>query len=107
MSGIETKLRAYIDWSQTALPDLQMHRYRRSSELYALLGALDIVSAKGSSLSKVNPSSAGQNLRSFETQTHSKKPTGLAAQYVIAASKHTDDLEPRKIRIEILKSLIG
>ena len=106
-SGIESKLRTYLEWIQKALPDLRNCRYRRSNELYALLGALDNVSGKGSALSKVNYTSAGQKLRNFEIETQSRKPTGLAAQYVIAASKHTDDLEPRKTRIEILESLLG
>jgi hypothetical protein len=106
-AGIESKLRSYIDWIQKTLPNFHTHRYRRSNELYALIGALDIVSKKGANLSKVNAASAGQKLRDFELETHSKKPTGLAAQYVIAASKHTDDLEPRKTRIEILESLLA
>jgi hypothetical protein len=106
-SRIEGKLRAYLEWIHQALPDLRNHRYRRSTELYALLGALDVASGKASALSKLNPKQTGERLRSFEAETHSKKPTSQAAQYLIAASKHTDDLEQRTNRIEILKSLIS
>jgi len=105
-SGLEATFRAYMSWIQKALPNLRAHRYRRSNELYALIGALDIVSRKGSSLSKIDPVSAGQKLLDFEEATRSKTPRGTAAQYVIAASKHTDDLEPRKTRIGILQSLL-
>jgi hypothetical protein len=106
-SSVEATLRAYMGWIQAALPNLRSHRYRRSNEFYALIGALDIVSRKGSSLSKVDPVAAGQKLRDFEKETQSKTPKGIAAQYVIAASKHTDDLEPRTTRIGILQSLLG
>lgn len=105
-SAIETRLRAYLDWIDKALPEIQRHRYRRSNELYALIGALDIASKNGSLLSKVDPTGAGQKLTDFELETQSKTPRGIAAQYVIAASKHTDDLEPRRTRIEILGSLL-
>ncbi len=106
-SAIEARLRAYIDWIDKALPDLRLHRYRRSNDLYALIGALDIASKKGSLLSRVDPMQAGQRLRDFEVETQSKPPRGIAAQYVIAASKHTDDLEPRRTRIEILKPFLS
>ena len=105
--AIEARLRAYTDWIERALPDLQTKRYRRSNELYSLIGALDIASKKGSLLSKVDAASAGGKLLQFEKETHSKAPKGIAAQYVIAASKHTDDLEPRRTRIEILGSLLS
>jgi len=106
-SAIETRLRAYLDWIEKALPNFQNHRYRRSNELYALIGALDIASKKGSLLSSLDPASAGRKLREFELKTQSKPPRGNAAQYVIAASKHTDDLEPRRNRIEVLGSLLS
>jgi hypothetical protein len=105
-STTESKLRTYLEWIEKALPDLRKRRYRRSNELYALIGALDIASKQGSQLLQLSPTAAGTQLEKFEVQTRSKKPRGTAAQYVIAASKHTDDLEPRRTRIEILQSLL-
>lgn len=104
--AIESRLRTYLEWLERTLPDFQEHRYRRSNELYALVGALDTVSKKGSRLSALDPQLAGRNLREFEAKTRLKPPKGVAAQYLIAASKHTDDLEPRKTRIDILASLL-
>ena len=104
--AIETRLRAYLDWIDKALPDFHACRYRRSSELYSLIGALDFASRTGSGLSGIDAAAAGQKLRAFQKQTQSKAPKGEAAQYVIAASKHTDDLEPRSTRIDILRSLL-
>jgi hypothetical protein len=106
-SAIEARLRSFTEWIDKALPDLQQHRFRRSNELYALIGALDTASKKGSLLSKLDPLAARRRLLQFEVETQAKAPKGTAAQYIIAASKHTDDLEPRRTRIEILGSLIN
>ena len=104
---IESRLRSYLEWINTALPDLQTRRYRRSNELYALIGALDLATKKGTTLANVDSMTAGEMLRQFEVETRSRTPRGNVAQYVIAASKHTDDLEPRRTRIDILGSLIS
>jgi hypothetical protein len=105
--SIEARLRLYVNWIESALPDLNERRYRRSNELYALIGGLDALSKNGTVLSKIDPDAAGKKLRQFERETLSKTLKGAAARYVVAASKHTDDLEPRKTRIEILQSLLG
>jgi hypothetical protein len=105
--SIEARLRQYIDWIEKALPDLDQRRYRRSNELYALIGALDALSKNGTGLSKMDPQVAGRKLVQFERDTKSKTLKGAAARYVIAASKHTDDLEPRKTRIQILESQLA
>src|SRR5262249_10361957 len=105
-TATESRLQTYLAWIESAIPDLKHHRFRRSNELYALVGALDAVSKQGSQLSKVPADPAGGRLLAFEKQTRQKKPRGTAAQYVISASKHTDDLEPRRTRIDILASLL-
>ncbi len=105
-SYIESRLRTLTEWIDKALPHLKTHRFRRSNELYALIGALDVVSKKGSLLAKLDPIAAGRKLQQFEKETQSKSLKGTAARYVIAASKHTDDLEPRRTRIEILGKLL-
>jgi hypothetical protein len=106
-AAIQSRLNDYLHWTTTALPDLAARRFRRSSELYSLVGALDRVSKSGSRLSKVDPKAAGRALIDFETQTKKKDLHGTAATYVVAASKHTDDLGPRSARIAILESLLG
>jgi hypothetical protein len=105
--SIETKLKAYFDWIEKALPNFETRRYRRSNELYALVGALDDASHHGALLSKIDPTTAGGRLIRFEQGTQQKAPKGEVARYVIAASKHTDDLEPRRTRTEILKAMLG
>jgi hypothetical protein len=105
-AAIETRLRSYVDWIEKAIPDFDGCRYRRSNELYALIGALDMASKSATELSKFDPKLVGKRLLEFEQNTKEKTPKGSAARYLIAASKHTDDLEPRRTRIEILESLL-
>jgi hypothetical protein len=105
--SIEARLKAYFEWIEKALPNFETRRYRRSNELYALVGALDDASRSGALLSKIDPTTAGDRLISFEQKAQQKALKGEAARYVIAASKHTDDLEPRRTRTEILKAMLG
>lgn len=39
--ALEARLKAYLQWIQDALPNLRKLRFRRSNELYALIGALE------------------------------------------------------------------
>lgn len=105
-SSIENRLKEYLDWITEALPDLTRHRFRRSSELYSLIGALDRISKTGSRLSKMDAAAAREKLSEFEDKTKKKELRGEAARYVLAASKHTDDLGPRLVRTEILEFLL-
>jgi hypothetical protein len=106
-SHVEALLKAYIAWIGKALPDLDQRRYRRSNEFYSLIAALDMVSKESEKLSKMDPQQAGRRLVEFEELTRAKAPRGEAAEYVIAASKHTDDLAPRITRMNIIASLLG
>ena len=105
--SIQNRLKGYLYWISKALPDLPQHRFRRSSELYSLIGALDRISKSGSRLAKMDAATAGQKLIEFEDKTKQKELRGEAARYVIAASKHTDDIAPRTVRTEILESLLA
>jgi uncharacterized protein DUF262 len=78
--AIEAKLRQYLHWIESAIPDLDKHRFRRSNELYALVGALDAASKGGVGLSKIDPDAAGKKLLRFERETQSKTLKGAAAR---------------------------
>lgn len=105
--SIESKLRSYIDWILQVLPDLASSRYRRSNELYSVIGAIDRISKGGSRLNQLDQDLAQKRLIDFETKTRRKNLAGEAARYVLASSKHADDLGPRNARIEILESLLS
>jgi uncharacterized protein DUF262 len=103
---IEVRLKNYLNWITKALPDISKTRYRKAVDLYALVGALDRVSDEGKRLSRINATVVGTRLRELETKTKSKEPTGDAARYIVAASRQTDNLIPRRTRIEVLERLI-
>ena len=103
----QAKLRAYLKWIQAALPDLCSRRYRRPVDLYSLVGALDYVSDDGIDLTRFSPHEARPKLEEFESRTQARDLKGAAAQYVVAASRQTDNIGPRNTRIEILSNLLA
>jgi Protein of unknown function DUF262 len=103
---VESQLHEYLQWISKALPKLAVSRFRRPVDLYALIGALDLVSNHGSHLSRLDFTKAGKLLTDFERLTRVKAPTGTAARYIAAASRQTDNIIPRNTRIEILGNLL-
>jgi hypothetical protein len=104
-SSVETLLKAYLEWLRKALPDLKHSRFRRSAELYSLMGALDKLSKGGKNLASMSPKALGGKLLEFESRTKAAL-RGAAARYVVASSKHTDDIGTRNTRIEILTTVL-
>jgi hypothetical protein len=103
---IETKLQSYLNWVVRALPKLSISRYRKPTDLYSLIGALDQLSQGGTPPARVPADAAGNRLLEFEKRTRIKEPTGQAARYLAAASRQTDNLIPRVTRMEILQKLL-
>lgn len=101
---IENLLKKYLQWIEKALPKIETTRYRSPTDFYSLIGALHSVSDEGRSLKRIKPNIAGQNLVQFAAHTKQKNPTGEAAKYVAAASRQTDNIQPRTTRIEILSA---
>lgn len=106
-SELSDLLKTYIDWIEKTLPSLSKSRFRRTNEFYSLIGALDKVSVRGTKLHSLNEKKARDALIKFEKRTASGDLTGDESRYVIAASKHADDITPRTIRIEILSKLLS
>jgi hypothetical protein len=103
---IESRLASYLRWIRKALPDFSNSRYRKPVDFYSLIGALHLESDQGRSLSQIDPAVAGPKLIDFELQTKSREPQGPAAQYVLYASRQTDNILPRIMRIDTLASLL-
>lgn len=104
---VESRLKSYLRWVKAAIPDIREHRYRKPTDLYSLIGALDSVSHQGKHLAKIDAHSAGTRLLDFEQSTQQQAPSGDAARYLLAASRQTDNIGPRSARIEIITSIIG
>jgi hypothetical protein len=105
-SWVENILKRYLDWILEALPDLKALRFRSPTDLYSLIGALHEVSRDGERLHRLDAAAAGGRLSKFAVATKLKNPTGDAARYLAAASRQTDNIQPRTTRIEILSRLI-
>jgi len=101
---IERRLKKYWNWILGALPNLKSTRYRKPVDFYSLIGALDEVSEQGRSLNKISVELCGNNLITFESKTKLKEPPAEVSRYLAAASRQTDNLIPRRTRIEILSS---
>jgi hypothetical protein len=105
-SWVENLLKQYRAWILAALPDLKKLRYRSPTDLYSLIGALHELSGDGAHLGRLHPAPAGKRLMAFAAATKAKNPTGDAARYLAAASRQTDNVQPRTTRIEILSGVI-
>jgi Protein of unknown function DUF262 len=103
---VETLLKQYLAWIEAALPEIHKLRYRSPTDLYSLIGALHDVSEEGSKLNKIDAGLKGKRLIEFARKMKGKNPTGDAARYLTAASRQTDNIQPRTTRIEIISKLL-
>jgi hypothetical protein len=104
---IERRLRRYLAWLEQVLPNLRRSRYRKPTDLYALVGALDRLSRKGRRLDKLDKAAVARALGRLDAQMKVDEPTGRAARYLVAASRQTDNLTPRLTRIEVLSETLS
>jgi hypothetical protein len=98
---VKNRLNLYFNWIARAIPEFSKTRYRKPTDLYSLLGALDI---SWDDVRKAPPI-GGQKLIAFQKQIIAEA-TGEAGRYFAAASRQTDNLKPRQTRIEVLVSVL-
>jgi hypothetical protein len=103
---LESLLRKYLAWVEKALPTLRQSRYRSPIDLYSLIGALHVVSNEGKNLSSVSAKVSGKKLLAFAELTKDPLAKDDVARYVVAASRQTDNIQPRNTRIEILTKIL-
>ncbi len=103
---LEARFRRYQDWLDKALPNLSTSRFRRPVEYYSLVGGLDEVAAGGYTLDDLDASKANKALMNFQRECAKEEPIRLAARYLTAASRQTDNIRPRQTRIEIISRLL-
>lgn len=103
---VEGRLKLYFEWLSRALPDLSQTRFRSATDFYSLIGAIHDITDSGDALSGLDAETSGERLRQFSAKTRQKNPTGDASRYLAAASRQTDNIQPRSTRIEILAKLL-
>jgi Protein of unknown function DUF262 len=101
------RISTYVKFIQRVLPDLRRMQLRRQANFYALIGALDFVTDQGEKLAEIDVAAFRGVLERFDRDIQSDEPTPIAARYVRAASRQTDNIAPRQIRIQILVDVIN
>lgn len=102
-ADVRNRLDRYINWIGQALPGLSLSRYRKPTDLYSLIGALD------ECWDEVQKKAQGCGARLLEfEQKVVPGARGGPGRYFAAASRQTDNLQPRQTRIgEIIHVLKG
>jgi hypothetical protein len=103
---IRNRLTAYLSWIASGIPALSKSRFRKPTDLYGLIGALEKVTRSGRGLSKLDPRRAGSALVQFERELAGKKVSRRGAAYLAASSRQTDNITPRTTRIDILSEVL-
>ena len=103
---IRRRLQNYIAFIDRGLPNLAIMQLRRPANFYALIGALDVVTDQGEFLDDLDVNRFQTALERFDDEIRSEDPGPVAARYLRAASRQTDNIAPREVRISILVSLI-
>lgn len=113
------RLRSYLDWLVSAIPDLPKTRWRKHVDLYGLIGALDVVSGQGDALDLLDKDASRKSLDEFAKKVRKIEeaakdpnakvdaPDRRANRYFIAASRQTDNVTPRQTRIDVLAELLA
>jgi hypothetical protein len=104
--SVEKRLTEYIEWISATIPEFKKSRFRKPTDIYGLIGALDVVSVHGKRLRALDKDAIGDRLATLERQTLEKDVSGDVAKYIVAASRQTDNIKPRTARIEVLVSLL-
>jgi hypothetical protein len=101
------RLRQFLEWIATAVPNFETSRYRRAIELYSLVGALDRLAGEGQSLKRLSAKNVGTRLSRFAAALRKDPPGRRESRYLTASARQTDNIRPRETRIEILCEVIS
>lgn len=104
---VTRQLAGILEFIEEQVPDLSKSLYRRPVNLYALVGAInELVQEQEKTLDDLE--GAGDLLAAFELELNEEeeKQSARAAAYFVAQSRQTDNLQPRRTRIDILKRVL-
>lgn len=102
---LEQLLQQHIDTVEVIVPELSRSFLRRPANFYSLIGALNEIDADGIVLPP--PDVARERLMQFQAELSADaNPRESVGQYRDAQSRQTDNVRPRRTRIDILKRVI-
>ncbi|WP_370617207.1 DUF262 domain-containing protein [Mumia sp. Pv 4-285] len=105
--ALQGELKAILDAIGTAIPNLRQYPLlKRPVNLYALVGALSELRAEDEPLPK--PDLMRERLDAFNLGLNASEDARRPehTRYIIAQSRQTDNVKPRRTRIDILKNVI-
>ena len=106
-AALESELQKATDLISEILPNLAKSPLRKPANVYALVGAVNEIRAEGLDLPPTEIL-AGR-LSAFELELDEKDEslqTTRAARYLVAQGRQTDNIRPRRTRIELLRSVL-
>ena len=103
---VKHSVTAYLAWIERSVPTLSTSFVRKPTDLYSLLGALIEVCREPRNLAQINRPAFVRSLEKLRKDLLSRTPSVAAVKYKVASSRQTDNIAPRKIRIEIMKQVV-
>lgn len=100
------RMDTYISWVRDVLGGWKRARFRKPVDLYGLIGALERLSDQGERLTTADVTTARRLLEAFDKELRSSSPTARANRYLLAASQQTDNVGPRRTRIDVLAEVL-
>lgn len=103
---LKSELLHVISVIEAALPNLKSSPLRRPANIYALVGALS--EARAEEIDLPSPQVLGERLNELteEMARDEERRTHRAANYLSAQSRQTDNIRPRRARIDILRKVM-
>lgn len=107
-SAVVEHLDKILTLSSDVVPDLKTSMFRRPANLYALVGALGEILHERE-LDRGDIFDFGGRMREFIEELNEKDDalrTPRASKYFVAQSRQTDNVQPRRWRMDILKDVL-
>jgi len=107
LNDLAEELKQMLLHVQRILPDLKSTMYRKPANLYALVGALLELQAD-TDIELPADEVLGERLRAFEKEVEKDEEfrSTAAQRYWVAQSRQTDNLRPRRSRIDLLREVL-
>lgn len=103
---LEEELSSILDYLASSYPELAKSPLRKPANIYALVGALSEMKAEGENWPLA--AEIASRLDDFSRDlSGAENRSDRATDYFLAQSRQTDNIRPRRTRIDILRSVIS
>ncbi|MBP3977128.1 DUF262 domain-containing protein [Microbacterium sp. BLY] len=103
--ALEARLLGYVELVERALPEIKHLFVKRPANFYALIGALSEIEQDGEPLP--SDDQVRERLTRFDAELRDEDEVSQRkAAYEMAQSRQTDNIKPRRTRIDILRQIL-